>query len=71
MPRFLDKNNFSPNNQYISIYKMDYINHTRHKVNKETQRESSIRLSNIPKRFIKFVIDIKLTLEKRRKIYCM
>lgn len=67
----LDKNNFSPNNQYVSIYKMDYINHVRRKVNKETQRETSIRLSKIPKRFIQFVIDIKLNLEKRKKVYCV
>jgi hypothetical protein len=67
----LDKNNFSPNNRYISIYKMDYINHNTYKENKETQRESTTRLSKLPKRFMQFLMDIKLKLEKRKKVYCL
>jgi len=67
----LDKNSFSPNNRYISIYKMDYINHNTYKVKKETQRESTTRLSKLPKRFMQFLIDIKLKLEKRKKVYCL
>jgi hypothetical protein len=67
----LDKNSFSPNNRYISIYKMDYINPNTYKENKETQRESTIRLSKLPKRFMKFLMNIKLKLEKRKKVYCL
>jgi hypothetical protein len=71
MPKYLDKNSFSPNNRYISIYKMDYINHNTYKVDKETQIESTIRLSKLPKRFVQFLIDIKLKLKKRKKVYCL